>query len=168
MGCPVDIGVMLAPGHLESGMSMVPQLPVLLREYHARLRHALVQCPAGSLHGRRPIHSLAMIAAHVAVSEIYWTQCAIQQRRLEYEDMEDLYDRELGIRGYDDCFERDTPVLVTRSAQQVVQLVDRSLDYAIRHLASAGPDRMEVFGYVLAHTAYHTGEAGHWMRTLPV
>ncbi len=147
-------------------MSMVAQPQLQLREYHARLRSALSACPTDLLHQRRPIHSLAMIAAHVAVSEIYWTRCAMEQRRLDYEDMEDLYDRELGIRGYDDCFERETPVLITRSAAQIAALVDRSLDYAVRHLASAGSDRLEVFGYVLAHSAYHAGEADQWLRAL--
>jgi hypothetical protein len=147
-------------------MSMVAEPQLQLKEYHARLSSALSTCPADRLHQRRPIHSLAMIAAHVAVSEIYWTQCAIEQRRLEYEDMDDLYDRELGIRGYDDCFERETPVLITRTAAQVSLLAHRSLEYAIRHLAGAGPDRLGVLGYVLAHTAYHAGEADQWLRGL--
>jgi hypothetical protein len=154
------------PSDWSYSMTMVPESPLQLQGYHARLRRALSNCPVDRLHARRPIHSLAMIAAHVAVSEVYWTQCAILQRRLEYEEMDDLYDRELGIRGYDDCFERETPVLITRSAPQIAQLVERSLEYTIHHLASADSNCMQIFGYVLAHTAYHAGEADQWIRTL--
>jgi uncharacterized damage-inducible protein DinB len=143
---------------------LVPEPTLQLQGYHQRLSAALSQCPADRLHRRLPLHSLAMIVAHVAVSETYWTACAIQQRRLDYEEMDELYDRELGIRGYDDCFERETPVLITRSSRQIAELAERSLAYVLRHLASADADRQQYLGYVLAHSAYHAGEADQWMR----
>jgi len=119
----------------------------------------VTSCPPEALHQRMPRHSLAEVAAHVAISITHWTARVYQPFTAENEDA--IYRQLLGISGWDDNFTSESGVIVRLLGPDIIAIVAKAGANMQAHFGGKVLDEpsARTLLHMLHHTAYHAGEA---------